>query len=245
MIEKLLNVKELKEEFIYVPYLDYNKHEVSKEIFEENGIPQPEGNLPVFNVVMKANNYVPDQLTSKINDKYEQDILFKLLDKAETIDGAEDEAKELFSLADMKIYDATKRFIANTIVCNSHMKYLIEKVQHEEAGDKDYPFKNVIYTDLMPTHLFLLLVVPEDLLSYVAVVVKNDTNYLLDIVNSNLMKKVYLFEKCSYKVPEECSMYDMCYCVANNCSTPCARKKGPSGICTVSDFTRVCSDYQE
>ena len=52
-------------------------------------------------------------------------------------------------------------------------------------------------------------------------------------------------KKYSYYIPEHYTMYDMCYCMSEKCIQNCARKKGASGICTVSDFTKSCSDYKE
>ena len=52
-------------------------------------------------------------------------------------------------------------------------------------------------------------------------------------------------KKYSYYIPEHYIMYDMCYCMSEKCIQNCARKKGASGICTVSDFTKSCSDYKE
>lgn len=40
-------------------------------------------------------------------------------------------------------------------------------------------------------------------------------------------------------------MWDMCYCCAD-CAKDCARKT-PYGeiVCTVSDFSKVCSEYEK
>lgn len=48
----------------------------------------------------------------------------------------------------------------------------------------------------------------------------------------------------SYYLESDCNMYDMCYCCAD-CRKDCARKQYFEGICTVSDFSSVCSDYEE
>lgn len=50
-------------------------------------------------------------------------------------------------------------------------------------------------------------------------------------------------DKTDYWLPLDASMYDMCYCVGEDCVTPCARKKTPEGICTVSDFRKSCYCY--
>ena len=51
-------------------------------------------------------------------------------------------------------------------------------------------------------------------------------------------------EKIDYSLPVDYPMFDMCYCMANGCKTPCARKRAPHGYCTVSDFASSCSKYQ-
>ena len=51
-------------------------------------------------------------------------------------------------------------------------------------------------------------------------------------------------KKESYKLPIETNMYDMSFCCAD-CKTECARRKACGGICTVSDFSSVCSDYKK
>lgn len=48
----------------------------------------------------------------------------------------------------------------------------------------------------------------------------------------------------SYKLKPGFSMYDMCYCAAK-CATPCGRRQVPIGVHTISDFSQVCSDYEE
>jgi len=60
-----------------------------------------------------------------------------------------------------------------------------------------------------------------------------------------LLEKTYekSIKKESCFLDESYSMYDMCYCMAK-CKKPCARKRATSGICTVSDFTNVCSDFE-
>ena len=51
-------------------------------------------------------------------------------------------------------------------------------------------------------------------------------------------------EKHSFMLDQETNMYDLCYCMAN-CKKACARKKIPAGIHTVSDFTNICSEFEE
>ena len=51
------------------------------------------------------------------------------------------------------------------------------------------------------------------------------------------------FKKESYRLPEDFPMYDMCFCTAH-CKTPCARKKGMSGIYTASNFSKHCTDFK-
>ena len=50
-------------------------------------------------------------------------------------------------------------------------------------------------------------------------------------------------EKSDFCLTPDFPMYDMCHCAAN-CDTPCARRKTVAGICTVSDFSSVCSSYK-
>jgi hypothetical protein len=66
---------------------------------------------------------------------------------------------------------------------------------------------------------------------------KNLEKELEDIYSKNIKKE-------SYKLPFYISMYDMCYCCAN-CKTKCGRRKAPVGVHTASDFSSVCSDYEE
>lgn len=239
MLEKLIKVVDVEKEGKYVPYLEFK----SKEVLEENGIPQPEGNLPLFTARINSKTYVNDLLTDKITDKLEQDIFYKLLDNAEEIKGVITDLPELIALADMKIYNSTKRFIANTIICNESMKEIVTKSLKPE--EFDFSSKDLIICNSLPDNTILSMVVPVDMISWSAILVKNKEKYLLDIVNSCLLKRIYIFEKHSYFIPEDHSMYDMCYCMAQRCNKPCARKKGASGICTVSDFTPVCKDYEE
>lgn len=123
MIEKLIKVVDLDEEGKYIPYIEY-KGKQPKESLEENGIPQPDGDFPLFTVRMNSKTYVNDLLQDKITDRLESDIFYKLLDSAEEIKGTISDVAELIALADMKIYDATKRFIANTIICKWFYNYM-------------------------------------------------------------------------------------------------------------------------
>ena len=52
-------------------------------------------------------------------------------------------------------------------------------------------------------------------------------------------------EKVDYSLPPEYNMFDMCYCMAKDCKTPCARKQTPHGYVTISDFTKHCAKYSE
>ena len=67
-----------------------------------------------------------------------------------------------------------------------------------------------------------------------------DVKAMLNSIYTNNYDK-----KESYFLDESYSMYDMCYCIGKKCKKKCARKKSSEGICTVSDFTLVCSDYEE
>ena len=242
MIEKLIKVVDVNEEGKYIPYIEY-KGKQPKETLEENGIPQPDGNFPLFTARMNAKTYVNDLLQDKITDRLESDIFYKLLDAAEEVKGPVSDLPELIALADMKIYDATKRFVANFIICNENMKEVVSKALKPEEWD--FSEKNLIICNSLPDNSILSMVVPVDLVSWSAILVKNKEKYLLDIVNPDLIKKIYIFEKYSYFIPQDHSMYDMCYCTAQGCNKHCARKKRASGICTVSDFTAVCKDYEE
>lgn len=50
-------------------------------------------------------------------------------------------------------------------------------------------------------------------------------------------------ELIDYHLPIDYPMYDMCYCIGEDCLTPCARKEKHAGICTVSDFRGHCASY--
>ena len=238
MLDKIIKVIDVEKEGKSVPYLEYRKE---TEVLQENGIPQPEGTIPTFSVRMSSKTYTNDLLEHKISDNLERDVFFELLDTAEEVEGILDDLPELISLADMKIYDSTKRFIANTIICNESMKEVVSN----SLKTKNYNFstKDLIICKYIPDNYILSIYASIDLISWAAILVKGKEKYLLDIINPSLIKRIHVFEKHSFKLPEDYSMYDMSYCIGNDCQTPCARKKGPSGICTVSDLTKVCSDY--
>ena len=178
MIEKFLHVEELTDKGICLRYLKYNPTQyVCEDVFMENGIPQPEDPIPVIRVMMDAKAYVEDNLKDDITDKFEKEIINKLLYFGDTVEGKEQDLPYLIAKGDMEIYDATKRFRANIIVTNPKNKHKLSKEKRE-----------FIYTDLVPENNYIMVVKADDMLSYPVAVIKNKEKYLLEFINPELLK---------------------------------------------------------
>ncbi len=115
-----------------------------------------------------------------------EDVLPRLFYAADKRTGPKEALPELVMLADNEIYDATKRWISNTIICNDNTK------KYAEALVKQGINKNIIISNDINDGWLLLMLVPDDQLSYAAVAVKNEKDIIvkLDIINPCLLKSI-------------------------------------------------------
>lgn len=142
--------------------------------------------FPVLSVAISPKTYTKEDLKPMPKD-LESDILSNLFFKVDKWCGKESELFLLEFNADNEIYGATARFRSNVVICNKATRKLAKKM-----SDK----KKIIVSEKMQDNQMLLLVVPEDRFSYGAILVKDkeNKNYLLDIVNPDLIKAIIIQE---------------------------------------------------
>ena len=178
LIEKLIKVCtiEKEEDMISTILLTYKNNE------DETGA--IDMSLPRLNAVINRRIYLKSDLESIFCKNLEEEVIIRLLEASEKWTGSKEQIFILYSNCDQEMYGVTFRVRANVVICNKKNKKFAKKT----SGRKVY------VSEYMPEDTLLLMYVPTatDDVSYSAVLVKDkeEKNYLLDIVNPDLIKSI-------------------------------------------------------
>ena len=175
LLEKLIKVYTIeKEDMISTALLTYKKNE------DETGA--IDMSLPILKAVITGVAYNKSDLEPASCKNLEEEVIIRLLEASGKWAGSKEHIFLLYNNCDQEMYGATFKVRANVVICNKKNKKFAKKT----SGRKVY------VSDYIPDDILLLMYVPNDDVSYSAVLVKDkeEKNYLLDVVNPDLIKSI-------------------------------------------------------